>query len=412
MKKTILFFILFGCVLFSCSFNKKVSMDNSFDGDRLLAYCGDQIDRTLAEISHDSCALPRSMEANATRWSLINAYDWTSGFWPGILWYNYEITQDDRMKELAIQYTECLRPLASPEHEGDHDIGFQLFNSFGHAYKKTANEDYKEILFIGAEKLAGLYNKKVGTILSWPLMVEQEGWPHNTILDNMMNLEILFWAAKNGGKREWYDMAYSHAKVTMLNQFREDGTGYHVAVYDTLDGQFIKGVTNQGYSDQSFWARGQAWAIYGYTMVYRETGDNLFLRFAEKITDAYLSRLPEDYVPFWDFDDPAIPQAPKDASSAAITASALLELSELEDDPEKGAHYRKAAIRMLASLSSENYLSGDDKPSFLLHATGNYPSGYEIDASINYADYYFLEALVRYKKLQSEKGMSAKHDIR
>jgi unsaturated chondroitin disaccharide hydrolase len=218
----------------------------------------------------------------------------------------------------------------------------------------------------------------------------------------MMNLEILFWAAKNGGKEEWYDMAIKHAKTTKENQFREDGIGYHVAIYDTITGQFIKGVTNQGYSDNSFWARGQAWSIYGFAIVYRETGDIEFLRFAEKIADAYLNRLPEDFVPSWDFDAPTIPNAPKDASAAAITASALLELSVLEDNKQKADKYLNAAIEMLESLSSGNYLSGKAKSSFLLHSTGNLPGGYEIDASINYADYYYIEALVKYKKMQNK----------
>ena len=198
-------------------------------------------------------------------------------------------------------------------------------------------------------------------------------------------------------------MAESHARVTMNNQFRKDYTCYHVAIYDTISGKMIKGLTNQGYSDESFWARGQAWAIYGYTMVYRETSDKTYLRFVEKVADKYLSSLPEDFVPYWDFSDPVIPNAPRDASSAAIVASGLLQLSQLEDDKEKSATYFKAAENMLNSLSSDSYISGNKKPAFLLHSTGNYPAKYEIDASINYADYYFIEALIRYKKLTESK---------
>ena len=372
------------------------------DSDKWLSYCNEQVKRTLLEIQNDSCKLPRNIDSDAQKWNLIDVYDWTSGFWPGILWYNYEYTKDKFIKDKAKQYTDCLVSLLDPEHKGDHDLGFQFFCSFGNAYRITGDERYKKILFAGANKLAGFYNKKVGTILSWEHMVEVMGWPHNTIMDNMMNLELLFWTAKNGGNPEYYAMAENHARVTMENQFRDDYTNYHVAVYDTINGNFIKGVTNQGYSDDSFWARGQAWAIYGYTVVYRETKNKEYLRFTEKITDVYLKKLPEDYVPFWDFDDPQIPNAPRDASSASIAASALLELSTLEDDRGKAEEYFNAAEKMLLSLSSKAYLSGEEKASFLLHSTGNYPAKYEIDASINYADYYYIEALTRYKAIASK----------
>jgi predicted alpha-1,2-mannosidase len=382
------------------------------DADALLEYCRLQTRQTLLKTANDSCARPRCINLKDTDWYMVNIYDWTSGFWPGILWYNYEAAPDEGIREMAVRYTECLSPLTNLQHDCDHDIGFQVMSSFGHAYRQTKNEAYRTRILEGAEKLSRLYNPTVGTILSWPGMVQRMGWPHNTILDNMMNLEILFFASKNGGKREWYDMAVSHARVTMENQFRPDGTSYHVAVYDTVTGKFIKGVTNQGYGDETFWARGQAWSVYGYTMVYRETGDVEFLRFAEKLADTYLRRLPEDGVPFWDFDDPAIPNAPKDASAAAITASALLELSQLEDDRQKARKYEAAAVRMLNSLSSASYRCSDGKSAFLLHSTGNYPGGYEIDASLIYADYYYIEALVRYKKIRDGRtSLSDKVDL-
>lgn len=383
----------------SCSFNNNTENRRSkIDIDQKLTYCDIQIRKTIEDVENDSCLLPRSISTDKTRWNLTNAYDWTSGFWPGILWYDYEETQDDFIKQKAIQYTDYLKVLLNPEHKGDHDLGFQFSCSFGNAYRLTKDEKYKEILLKGADKLAVFYNPKVGTIHSWSHMSKKTGWPHNTIMDNMMNLELLFWASKNGGKSNYYNMAESHARVTMENQFRKDYTCYHVAIYDTINGKFIKGLTNQGLNDESFWARGQAWAIYGYTMVYRETSNKIFLRFVEKVADVYLKQLPEDYVPYWDFSDPAIPNAPRDASSAAIVASALLELSALEDDRQKAHEYKTVAERMLKSLSSKAYLSEESKSSFLLHSTGNYPAGYEIDASINYADYYYIEALTRYKK--------------
>ena len=389
-----------GLALSSCSAHDAGS--SAIDADQALAYCDTQIRRTLTLVQNDSCLLPRSIEADSQTWSLVNAYDWTSGFWPGILWYDYQHTGDPAIRQQAIHYTECLADLLSPGHQGDHDLGFQFLCSFVHAYRLTGDERYKQAALDGAAKLAGFYNPTVGTICSWQHMREQMGWPHNTIMDNMMNLELLFWAARNGGDKAYYDMAENHARVTMENQFRDDYTNYHVAVYDTIDGHFIKGVTNQGLNDESCWARGQAWAIYGYTMVYRETGNKEYLRFAERVADVYLTALPADHVPYWDFDAPDIPDEPKDASAAAITASGLLELSQLEDDKEKGRAYFQAAEQMLATLSTKPYRADGDKPSFLLHSTGNYPAGYEIDAAINYADYYYIEALTRYKTIREK----------
>jgi unsaturated chondroitin disaccharide hydrolase len=218
-------------------------------------------------------------------------------------------------------------------------------------------------------------------------------------MDNMINLELLFWASKNGGGKELYDIAVRHAETTMQNHFRPDYTSYHVVVYDTATGKKIKGITHQGYSDSSMWARGQTWAIYGFTMVYRETRDGKFLDFAEKVADAYLKQLPGDLVPYWDFNVPDIPNAPKDASAAAIVASALIELSTLANDQTKAKEYADKAEQMLTTLSSGKYQSRSTNNAFLLHSTGHKPAGGEIDASIIYADYYYLEALMRSRNL-------------
>lgn len=367
-----------------------------------LDYCRRQIERTLSELPNDS-VLPRSIDLGCEKWKTTNPYDWTSGFWPGILWYNYKNSHKLTDKLQAVAYTERQRPLLSDCHEGDHDIGFQLLCSFGHAYANTGREEYRDFLLQGARKLARLYNPKVGTILSWPHAVRDTGWPHNTVMDNMMNLQLLFFAAANGGPAEYRDMAVNHARRTMQNQFRPDYTSYHVALYDSISGDFIRGCTNQGLNDDSFWARGQAWGIYGFTVVYRETGDKDILRFVEKIADVYLSRLPADYIPYWDFSDPAIPDALRDASSAAIVASALIELSQLEDDTSRAHSYILAAEKMLQSLSSEVYQSRGRNSAFLMHSTGNLPAGYEINSSINYADYYYIEALTRYRQLFADE---------
>lgn len=370
--------------------------------EKQLAYCDRQIERTLSELPNDS-VLPRSIDIDKKRWKTTDHFDWTSGFWSGILWYRYENSGCLAHELQALMYTERQSPLVSPAHKPDHDIGFQLLCSYGHAYRNTGRSEYLEKMLDGADKLAALYNPRVGTILSWPQAVKDEGWPHNSIMDNMMNLELLFFAAKNGGPAEYRDMAVSHAKRTMCHQFRPDYTSYHVALYDSISGDFIRGCTNQGFSDDSFWSRGHAWGIYGFTIVFRETGDKQYLRFVEKIIDAYVTRLPEDYVPYWDFDDPDIPHATRDASAAAIVSSALLELSVLEDDKARAKEYVTLSEKMLRSLSSKKYQSRRRNSAFLLHSTGNLPAAYEIDASINYADYYYIEALTRFRNLYKDK---------
>lgn len=370
----------------------------TFDVDRNLSYCNEQVMSTLSRIG-DTTMIPRNILAEQSDWNLVpvRIEEWTAGFWPGILWYDYENSKSEEALNAARHYTDILEPLTTlPAY--DHDLGFQLFCSYGNGYRLTGDEKYKQIILNAADTLATLFNPKVGTILSWPREVEPNNWPHNTIMDNMLNLEMLYWAAANGGNKELYDIATRHAETTMKYQFREDGSNYHVVVYDTIDGHFIKGITHQGYADETMWARGQAWAIYGYTMVYRETKDKKFLRFAEKITDIYLKRLPEDYVPYWDFDAPNIPDEPRDASAAAITASALIELAQLEDTPTKAKAYQDAALNMLISLSSAAYQSGETNSAFLLRSVGHKPNGSEVNASINYADYYYIEALTRLKK--------------
>lgn len=378
------------------------SVDESFVDDA-LNYCANQTVKSIESLQVDSVAdytmMPRNILQGDKTWSCRKAAkeEWTAGFWPGVLWYDYEFTKDPEIKNIAEKYTESLGFL-SRTSAYDHDLGFLVFCSYGNGYRLTGNQAYKKVILDTADTLATLFNPKVGTILSWPREVEGKGWPHNTIIDNMINLEMLFWAAKNGENKSLYDIAVSHADVTMKNHFKPDLSCFHVAVYDTITGKLIKGVTHQGYSDQSMWARGQAWAIYGYTVCYRETRDVKYLEFVQKLTDVYLKDLPEDMIPYWDFDAPGIPNAPRDASAAAVVASALIELSSLMNNA-RGDAYKASAIQMLKSLSSSDYQSRDVNPSFLLHSTGHYPNGSEIDASIIYADYYYIEALLKLKNL-------------
>ena len=320
----------------------------TLDVNKALDYCAKQTQRTLTELKTDSgidhTMMPRNIMADEQHWNCRKATkeEWCAGFWPGVLWYDYEYTKDKQVLEEAENFTHSLKFLSHiPAY--DHDLGFLVFCSYGNGYRLTKNPAYKQVILDTADTLATLFNPIVGTILSWPREVEPRNWPHNTIMDNMINLEMLFWAAKNGGNPYLYDIAVSHADKTMKSQFRPDYTSYHVAVYDTITGNLIKGVTHQGYADSTMWARGQAWAIYGYTVVYRETKDPKYLDFAQKVTDVYLDRLPEDKVPYWDFDDPSIPDAPRDASAGAVVASALLELSTYLPNGT-GKRYKDAAI--------------------------------------------------------------------
>lgn len=370
-----------------------------------LKWCHSKVKMSLetlgaADGTADYTMMPRNIEGDSTYWHCREAIaeEWCSGFWPGILWMDYAASSDEDVRKQAELYTASLKPILD-KPVFDHDLGFLFFCSCGKAFEATGDTIYKDMILQAADSLATLFNPNAGTILAWPRHIKDYGG-HNTIMDTMMNLEMLFWAAKNGGDPALYDMAVRHAETTMRYHFRPDGTCYHVAVYDLESGDFMRGCTHQGYSDESVWARGQSWAVYGYTVVYRETGDKTYLDFAEKVTDAYLALLPEDYVPYWDFDDPRGEASPRDASAACVVASALLELCNYVD-PQKGEQYFDAAKEMLKSLSSDSYQTDDSKPAFLLHSTGHHPAGTEIDASIVYADYYYIEALSRLAKMQN-----------
>ena len=387
----LLLFILSGV---SCS-GDKVTLDTGAS----LKYCEQQVNRSLPLLK-ESFKMPRNIlsDESSGNWNCTSIYDWTSGFWPGILWYLYEYGHDENIKKEAERFTAALYPVVDRKAD-NHDLGFMMYCSLGNGYRLTGNEEYKKVLLRAADSLATLYDLRVGTIHSWPGMREKMGWPHNTIIDNMLNLELLFWAAKNGGGEQLYKIANRHAEVTMENQFRNDFSTCHVVVYDTITGNRIKQVTHQGYADSSMWARGQGWAIYGFTMCYRETRNPAFLETARKAADLYLSRLPEDMIPYWDFDAPGLPEEPRDASAAAVVASGLLEMSLYMQDEVDAEKYKSAAVKILASLSSPAYQSREHNQAFLLHSTGHKPNNSEIDASIIYADYYYIEALIRLDKI-------------
>ncbi|SHJ19248.1 unsaturated chondroitin disaccharide hydrolase [Arenibacter nanhaiticus] len=372
----------------------------AFDLNGAIEDCESQLEIAVPKLT-DLSKHPRLIETNETEWKEIpnGRLVWTSGFYPGILWYMYEITKDEKWKQEAIKRTEVFEDFKTiTEH---HDIGFMMFPAYGNGYLFGDKKEYKDILLTSANSLASRFNPKVGTIRSWSNKMHPRWQQHITIIDNMLNLELLFWSAKNGGDKSHYDIAVKHAETTMEHHFRDDYTSWHVVEYDSLNGKVLNKHTKQGLHDDSRWSRGQAWGIYGYTLMYRETKDKKFLDFAQKIADKYLELLPEDYIPHWDFDIDTTKDDDRDASAAAIVASGLLELSTYMEDEALQNKYYNAALNMLTSLSSEKYSGVGKADSFLLHSTGAKSLGHEIDVALIYADYYYIEALDRLKKMNS-----------
>ncbi|MBT3478218.1 MAG: glucuronyl hydrolase [Candidatus Marinimicrobia bacterium] len=348
----------------------------------------------LIEFVGDSLGHPRTLNDDGST-KLVNTDDWTSGFWPGSLWYLYELTDDEKWRNEAQRFTVNM---AEQQFKNiNHDIGFKMNCSYGNGYRLTQNPDYVDVLIQSAKTLALRFDPNVGCIRSWDF--NQHIWGYPVIIDNMMNLELLFKATKLSGDSIYYHIAVSHAETTLKNHFRPDNSSYHVVDYNQETGAVWGNFTHQGFSRSSAWARGQAWGLYGFTMTYRETGDKRFLDQAKKIADFILNHpnLPNDLVPYWDFNAGNIPEEPRDVSAAAIICSALFELSEHLGD--EGNPYLKKAQEQLHNLSNRTYLAkvGSNGNFLLKHAVGSIPHGAEVDKPLNYADYYFLEAQVRNK---------------
>jgi hypothetical protein len=371
--------------------------------DKTLNFAASQYKLMMQQLP-DS-VLPRSTSKTG---SLVTAKSdwWTAGFYPGTLWYLYEYTKDNTLKQEAIKRDALVEKEKNNKHT--HDLGFMMYCSFGNGYRLTNNPAYKEVLLTSARSLSTRFNPKVGCIKSW----DHGAWEYPVIIDNMMNLELLTWASRVTHDTSFAHIARTHANTTMLHHFRNDYSSYHVVAYDSTTGAVLKRQTHQGAADSSAWSRGQAWGLYGYTMMYRETKDKRYLDQAQHIADFILGnpRLPKDLIPYWDYDAPKDPvsaainidspdETPRDASAGAVAASALLELSRYT----KGAasvRYWNAGEKMLESLCSPAYLakSGENNDFILMHSVGSLPHKSEVNVPLTYADYYFVEALLRYKQ--------------
>jgi len=344
----------------------------------------------------DKNIMPRTVKNGKT--IFVSPYDWTSGFFPGSLWYLYDLTKDDKWKTRAIEFTE---PLDTIQYwGGNHDVGFMIECSYGNALKNINSKAYEKVIVQTARSLITRFRPKAGILQSWDA---DKKWNCPVIIDNMMNLELLFHASKISKDPTFYNIAVSHADTTLKNHFRPDNSSYHVLNYDTETGAVLDKNTHQGFSDASDWARGQAWGLYGFTVTYRETKDPKYLQQAIKIADFIMTNpnLPTDKIPYWDFDAPKTDQTPRDASAAAITASALYELSTFVAKEEKNK-YINWANSIMKSLRSPDYLAetGKNKGFLLYHSVGSLPHKVEVDVPLNYADYYFLEALYRSEKIK------------
>ncbi len=376
--------VVMSCASKGSDFDRKVDHAITFSAERLKA--------SVAAVG-DPLKFPVSTLPDGS-WKTGDMYDWRSGFFAGCLWYGYELTGDETLKTAALRWTESLEPVSG--YTGNHDVGFMIYCSYGNALRLTGNEAYRDVIVRAAQSLATRYTRNTGVIQSWNA---RDPWLYPVIIDNMMNLELMFKAYKFSGISEINLIAEEHALNTVRNHIREDGGSFHVVDYDPDTGAVREKYTAQGYARDSTWSRGEAWGLYGFTMTYRETKNKVFLDTACRLADYFIGHLPEDHVPYWDFNLPQTDGEPRDTSAAAIAASGLLELSTHVADSAKSKHYRDTALAILTSLCSPPYLAeGSNSAGVLLHGTGSKPHGSEIDVSLIYGDYYFLEALLRYRR--------------
>jgi unsaturated chondroitin disaccharide hydrolase len=388
MNKFLLLFLI-GVIFIACS-----DKGEEIKKQELINSISSQLKVLTANIPPDK--VPRSFQEKVG-YKFVDKHDWTCGFTAGTFWYMNELSGDEYWEKVAIENTKKLDSVQFISNT--HDLGFMVFCSYGNAYRLTGKTEYKEVIIQASETLIKRFNPKIGCIKSW----DWSKWQFPVIIDNMMNLEILFWASNETGNPKYKNIAITHANTTLKNHFRGDMSSFHVLDYDTTTGNPVAKQTYQGINDNSAWGRGQAWGLYGFTVCYRETNQKDYLGASERIADYIIKNLPGDYISYWDYNDPKIPNTYRDVSAAAITASALFELSRYS---KKGAKYFNVANRIIVSLSSERYRAkqGENGGFILRHSVGNLPGNGEIDVAINYADYYYLEALKRkYELLNQNK---------
>jgi len=367
----------------------------TFAGERLLETVGDlmQIDPALSgQPSKAYSMFPRFTNADGM-WETTDSSAWSSGFFAGCLWLMYEYTSDDEWKRLAESWTAAME--REKTAGGNHNLGFKMMPGFGHGFRLTGSEHYREVLIESARTLAGRFNDTVGLIKA----NEMEQWKYPVMVDTMVNIELLFRAAEYGGDPAWADMAETHALNTFRHHVRGDGGTVQVVDFDPATGEVIAHDTLCGLSGDSAWARGQGQAIYGFTAAYRCTKNPELLKAAETVADFFIDNLPADYIPYWDFSDPAIPNTIRDASAAAVAVDGLIELGSLSVDPAKKKRYSEAAVNILTSLCSDGYLiGGTDSRGIVGHATWKKPSDPQADTSLIWGDYNFIEALMRCRR--------------
>ena len=402
MKKGILFIMILCAACRQISHSDDITKEGFDFASQQIKYAFTEIDKVKATLTKEQkeklLVSPRNVESDGSL-HLVASGDWTSGFFPGELWYMYEYTGNDYWRQKAEEFTAPIE--REKANDRTHDMGFKVYCSFGNGYRLTHNPNYKNILLQSAETLITRYKKNVGCLRSWDH--NKDKWQCPVIIDNMMNLELLFWAFKQTNREEYYNIAVNHARTTARNHFRNDYSSYHVIDYDTITGEVLKRNTSQGYAHGSAWSRGQAWGLYGYTMCYRETNLPEFLEQAKHIARFIFTHpsLPNDLIPYWDYDAPNIPNEPRDVSAAAVTASALYELSMYDKD--NADQYKKWADKIMENLNTAYRSTLNENCGFLLlSSTGSAPHKSEVDVPIVYADYYFLEALLRKRKLEKE----------
>lgn len=364
-----------------------INLKNYSSNEDVLDHAEQKMRETLQELSYNPKLHPAHTDRETGQWveEYLGRERWTSGFFAGSVWYLYKLTGDPFWREHAVQWTQDLESEAY--NTSDHDTGFRIFNSFGNAYKIEESRYYFKTTLQGAATLAKRYDPRIGAIKSWE-------WVGNypVIIDNLMNLELLFWSAEVVGRDEWHDIALAHAETSLKHHLRADGSTYHVVDF-TDSGSVNWKNTFQGYGAESVWARGQAWAVYGFTMIYRFTKETKFLDAAKASADYFIENLPEDFVPPYDFLEPEPSVRTKDASAAAITASGLFELYTFTNNE----NYFNTAVEILESLSSDAYMTkNSDISSILKRSTRQRGQG---NLGTSYADYYFLESIVRYREL-------------